>query len=124
MYYDGQIHGSYCGLFDPVKMDVFPAYYAIHSFGELYALGSEVKIGSSEEMPVMAATDGNIGKILVVNTARNQIPLELDMPENWEFNTYRELDSVNGLVVKNEIELSKITVSPMKIAIIECKIRK
>lgn len=124
VYYDGQIHGSYCGLFDPVKMDVFPAYYAIHSFGELYALGSEVKIGSSEEMPVMAATDGNIGKILVVNTARNQIPLELDMPENWEFNTYRELDSVNGLVVKNEIELSKITVSPMKIAIIECKIRK
>lgn len=124
VYYDGQIHGSYCGLFDPVKMSVFPAYYSIHSFGELLALGDEVKSVSDGEIPFLASTDGKIGKILTVNVGSEPIPVDLELPKNWRITAYRELDGTNGLILKNETDLSKIAINPMKIAIIECELLK
>ncbi len=52
-------HGSYQGLFDPAKWDIFPVYYALHPFGALCCLGREVETTVDDELlPLVAATDG------------------------------------------------------------------
>lgn len=69
MYYDGQVDGAYEGLFNPLKNDVFPAYYAFHSFNELYVLGSEAYTETDDDIPVLAAVNGTEGKIIVPNAS-------------------------------------------------------
>jgi len=68
-YYDGQVHGSYQGMFDPVKYVPFKAYYVFPAFNELYKLGNAVEISTSKStVPALAAKgEGGIG-IMISNT--------------------------------------------------------
>ncbi|MGN1120977.1 MAG: hypothetical protein ACI4RV_01340 [Eubacteriales bacterium] len=85
MYYDAQMVSPYCGLFDPVKHDVFNAYYAFYLFGKLYALQKqtvcEVLQGEGTE-PVpevfaLAASDGKTRAALIVNSTGETVRAEL-----------------------------------------------
>lgn len=96
MYYDGQVHGDYQGLFDPMHHTVFPAYYAIHSFGELYALENEVQ-SETQGIPCIAAANGTVGKLLLVNTQKEPIPVTLEL-EGAKITKCRVLEGTNGLV--------------------------
>ena len=87
-------------------------------------MGNEVKSVLDSAIPFVAATDGTIGKILTVNVGSEPIPVDLELPESWRITAYRELDGTNGLILKNETDLSKIAINPMKIAIIECELLK
>ena len=98
MYYDGQVHGAFKGLFDPVKYDAFPAYYALHAFNELYRLGSEAECVADGALSMLAATDGNAGKLLIANTADEDISLSLATADNWKITDYRIIDGKRGLV--------------------------
>lgn len=118
MYYDGQVNGSYQGLFDPIKLTVFPAYYALHSFGELSILGTEVK--SDGSLPVLAAVDGNIGKILTVNIGNGVCYLDIELSDRWQITGYRVLDGTNGLVSKEFNCSEKVIVPGNKIVMLEC----
>lgn len=120
MYYDGQIDGMYQGLFDPVKRTIFPAYYALHSFGELYDLGNQAKIISETELPVLAAVNGNVGKILAVNCGDNAVTLDLELPEGWQVIQYRVLDGINGLTEKAPCLKDTLSVPAQKIVLLEC----
>lgn len=114
-YYDGDIKNTvYCNIFDSVTMDILPAYYSLHSFNELYILGNKVEANS--EIPVLAATDGKVGKLLVSNISGEIMNLELDIFGNWKKNKLRILDGKNGLV---EFECEDVVIPPSKIAIIE-----
>jgi len=68
-YYDGQVHGSYQGMFDPVKLIPFKAYYAFTAFNALYKLGNAVNTEySCEAVPAMAAIGENGIAVLISNT--------------------------------------------------------
>lgn len=78
MYYDGQIDSSYCGIFDPIKKDIFPAYYAFYAFNRLYELGSEVfsKV-EGEGLYICSAANGSESAALLVNRNNGERPAEV-----------------------------------------------
>ncbi len=98
MYYDGQVHGSYQGLFNPVKLDIFPAYFALHSFGELYELGNEVLCEAP--LPIIAAEKDGIGKVLTVNISE-AVYTDISASDGFNITSYRIIDGTNGLVEKD-----------------------
>jgi hypothetical protein len=78
MYYDGQIGSSYCGIFNPIKNDIFPAYYAFYAFNELYKLDGEViNRAEGKGLYMCAATNGSDSAALLVNTLGETMPAEL-----------------------------------------------
>lgn len=119
MYYDGQVLNHYCGLFNSMTFDILPAYFAMHSYNELYVLGNEVAHHSDEDFPILAATDGETGKILLPNTSGEDVELDLALLNGWEITSYRVLDGINGLV-KREME-DKLCVPTDKLVLLECK---
>ena len=96
-YYDGQVNGSYCGMFDPVKLDVFPAYYAFPAFDRLYRLGTQIGLSSSageEEMQALAATDGKgTGAVLLINLQPETVAVGLQISGLDGTRSYRSIDS-------------------------------
>lgn len=77
MYYDGQIASAYCGIFDPVKKDIFPAYYAFVAFNELYKLGDEVLSESDNTaLYVASASAGSDSASIIVNTG-GELPVKI-----------------------------------------------
>ena len=98
MYYDGQVNGSYQGLFNPLKKEIFPAYFALHSFNELYELKNEVYSLSADGLPVLAASDGEIGKILIPNTSFDSVDINLKLSEGWNIERYRVLEGTVGIM--------------------------
>ena len=74
MYYDGWIYSGYCGLFDPLRHGLFPAYYAFLMFGNLYRLKNQVLCSTDgNDIYALAASDGITHGIVVVNhTAQEQ----------------------------------------------------
>lgn len=119
MYYDGQVHGAYQGLFNPLKNDIFPAYYAIHSFNELYMLKNEVCIASDGGLPIIAAGNEEKGKILIPNSGSTAVELNLELKNQWKAVEYRILEGIDGLVQKELME--KLCIPPRKIVMIECR---
>lgn len=117
-YYDGQIHGSYNGLFDPVKLDIFPAYYAFHSYNELYKLKNEAFIHTeNEEIPILAAADGKMGKILISNIINEDMHIRVAVGKGWKAEKFRVLSGTDGLA---EADFTDCFVIPKnKIALIE-----
>ncbi len=83
MYYDGQMHSSYCGLFDSVNHTVFKAYYAFLYFGKLYSLGTEIKPELNdlpEGLFVLAAADGKENAVLLANTTGKEQEITVEGP--------------------------------------------
>ncbi len=80
-FYDARLGlSNYCGLFDPRWRKPFVTYDAFLSFGELYALGTQVAVeGAGEGLFATAATDGKDNAILLANIGEaKEISLALD----------------------------------------------
>lgn len=115
-YYNGEARNViYGGVFDLITRDIFPAYYSLHSFNELYVLGNEAE--TECDIPVLAATDGKIGKLLISNKTEAPLELDIDIPEGWKVKKLRVLDGKNGLIEVKYDE--KLIVPPIKIAVVE-----
>ena len=69
MYYDARIGASlYSGMFDPRWRKPFCTYDVFLSFGQLYALGEQVKVdGAGDGLYATAATNGKGKAILLAN---------------------------------------------------------
>lgn len=119
MYYDGQVHGDYQGLFDPLKHDIFPAYHALSSFNELYRLGNEVSCSNSESRAMLAAADGGKGLLLVPNKSDSPLVTELELSKGWKLKAVRILDGTKGLVRSAFSDSGSVHIPPMKIALLE-----
>lgn len=120
-YYNGEMNLVYGGLFDLVNYDIFPAYYSLHSYNELYRLGNVAQTES--ELPVLAATDGRVGKLLVSNKSETPMDLTLDIEGDWKVKNLRVLDGIQGLV-PNALTTAagvgeQLTIPPLKIAMVE-----
>lgn len=119
-YYDGQVHGNYQGLFNPVKLDVFPAYYALHSYNELYTLKNEVLVNAeNENIVVLAASDGKIGRILFVNIDEDVLKVRIDTANTWRLTKYKILDGANGLAESKLSDSDSFVIPSFKIALVE-----
>jgi len=82
MYYDGQVHSAYCGLFSADRQAVFKAYYAFKAFGALYALGGEVFSSTdSGALHVCAAAGDGRRAALVANASGESRQVRFDVPQ-------------------------------------------
>ena len=64
-FYDGQVNGRYCAIFDPVAIDVFKAYYAFEFFGRLYRAKHQIE--TDEHQSIVAAADEESVYALIAN---------------------------------------------------------
>ena len=118
MYYDGQVNTSYGGIFDPVKQDIFKAYYAFYSFNKLYELEGQVSLELDKEgVYGIAARKGNTIRILLANmTGENHKLNILDKDKIVDSYTITVLDDNHNF---EEIETDKLLA--YSIALIEFK---
>lgn len=70
-FYDGQVNGRYCAIFDPVAIDVFKAYYAFDFFGRLYRAKNQIE--TDEKQPIVAAVDDNGIYTLIANPSEEDV---------------------------------------------------
>lgn len=109
MYYDGQIHGAYQGLFNPINIKPFKAYYVFAAFSELYRLKNAAQISDlPSNISCAAASKGTNFASVITNTG-------LDKKINIEFigtNKTAELYKLNeeyNLELFGNIETGKTT---------------
>jgi hypothetical protein len=70
MYYDGQATSSYCGIYNPVTWDVFPAYYAFEYFNEVYKLKNQTALTCDDsDIFAVSATNGVDGALVFANVS-------------------------------------------------------
>ena len=119
-YYDGQVLNHFCGLFNSMTRDICPGYYGMHAYNELYVLGNVVSHVSDEDFPILAATDGELGKILIPNTTGTDVALDLELLNGWEVTAFRALDGINGLL-NVEFDAGQLVVPKDKLVLVECK---
>ena len=85
-YYDGQVNGSYQGLFDPIKHVPFKAYYVFPAFNALYRLGNAVETEySSNSVPAMAAKGENGVALMISNTRSRASDIEISGLPDGEY---------------------------------------
>lgn len=81
MYYDGQAHSSYCGLFSGDFHTVFKAYYTFRAFGELYLQKNEVFSETNADGVYVCAASGDKKTAMVVNSNGGSIDIKIDAPD-------------------------------------------
>jgi len=69
--YDARMTSSmYAAIFNSLTKKPYPMYFALKSFGELYALGNQVQSSiTGENLYIQAAVDGDKKAVLVANTS-------------------------------------------------------
>lgn len=91
MYYDGQVHGSYEGLFNPMTYEPFKAYYIFKAFSHLYELGAQVHIDNhNNDICCIAAKNEKNTAVMITNRGNNdEILLEFIGIDSDDFKLYR-----------------------------------
>ncbi len=81
MFYDARCGVStYSGLFNPLTLKPFPAYYGFIAFGELYTRGTQVESTCDTENVFAVAATGEEGNCLVIaNITDKDTPLDLSL---------------------------------------------
>ncbi len=70
MYYDGQLHGDYQGLFNPLTHAPFKAYYVLKAFSKLYELGECAEVenkNKDKDIYCLAAKNENSVAVMITN---------------------------------------------------------
>lgn len=122
-YYDGQVHGSYQGLFDPVHYVPFKAYYVFPAYSALYRLGEAVSTEySDDEVPAVAAAGKGGCALLIANTKSETESVEIIGLPDGAYTERRicarkNLDKPKKLICKNGV--LKLSLSAYNVALIE-----
>ena len=96
MYYDGQVHGAYQGMYNPVSFEPFKTYYVFKAFSKLYKLQNQVKVTDiSEGISCVAAANGNEKAVLITNNNIDNKLLQMEIDEGSQFNIYRINEKLN-----------------------------
>lgn len=79
MYYDGQVHGSYQGLYNPISYTPFKTYYTFKAFSALYALKHQISVTDKPEgVACVGAADGKRAALMLTNKgAPREVPIFL-----------------------------------------------
>ena len=70
--------------------------------------------------PLVAACEGNMGKILIANKEKEPMEIDLQLLNGWKINKLRVIDGLNGLVETEFDGGEKVIIPPAKIAMLEC----
>ena len=73
-----------------------------------------------ELLPLVAATDGEIGKILISNKAEEPMELALTLEGGWKIVNTRVLHGTDGLVEEAIPVEGAVVVPASKIVMLEC----
>ena len=69
----------YCPLFNPITHKPIHGYYSLAAFNMLYQLGMQVKTDcDTEDLYVLAATDGKRHAMLISNLTKKKQTLEIE----------------------------------------------
>ena len=101
-YYDGQLQTSYGGMFNPLTLTPFKAFYGFKAFNVLYRLGTQCPIAEDkghghigDGVYALAATDkANKHALLLVNTAGDVI---VSMPQDGRCYEVSLIDETHDL---------------------------
>lgn len=104
-FYDARLGTSrYGGLFNPITLNPFPAYYSFVAFNELYKLGTQVKCDVSEsDLYAIASTDGENKALLIANETDKDVEIQLngmDIKEMYIIDsehTYEKIDNIKEI---------------------------
>ena len=95
MYYDGAVHGSYNGLYDPLKYEPFKTYYAFKAFDTLYRLGNQSRVSDiPENVSCIAASGNDKQAVLITNMGKScKIKINTDIKKRFEvFRINKDMD--------------------------------
>lgn len=111
MYYDGQIHGSYEGLFNPITLKPFKAFYTLKAYSSLYDLEEMVKVtGTDDTLMCIAARDKENVAVMLTNRGAAET-LAIDGVEGecvvYRINEDENLDKPVTVASLAEIEVSQ-----------------
>lgn len=111
MYYDGQINGSYQGLFNPIKYEPFKAYYVFKAFNELYKLKNQAFVaGEPKGISCVAAVGENSKAVLITSKEKNSIEIDTDCSDTFKLfriNEENNLEYCEDYTIGNSIELEQ-----------------
>lgn len=81
MFYDARCGVSaYSGLFNPLTLQPFPAYYGFCAFGELLERGTQTACSCDADGVYAVAATGEKGScLLIANTTAEEMPLSLSL---------------------------------------------
>lgn len=104
-FYDARLGTSrYGGLFNPITLNPFPAYFSFVAFNELYKLGTQVKCDVSEsDLYAIASTDGENKALLIANETDKDVEIQLngmDIKEMYIIDsehTYEKIDNIKEI---------------------------
>lgn len=96
MYYDGQVHGDYQGLFNPVTHGTFKAYFAFKAFNELYKLKNQTEISDEPDgIACVAAADENGEAVMLTSKKKGVTNIKFETSCDKAFRIYRLNNSLD-----------------------------
>ena len=96
MYYDGQVHGDFQGMFNPITHGTFKAYFTFKAFNELYKRRNQVKITDKlDSISCVAATDGNGEAVMLTSKQSGVTKIIFDASSDKTFQIYRLNESLD-----------------------------
>ena len=95
MYYDGQVYGSYQGMYDSNSHLPFKTYYSFKAFNSLYKLGTRAEVSEiPENVASMAATNGEEYAVLITNKG-DEKTVDIQTDVSCKFRLYRINENSN-----------------------------
>lgn len=88
MYYDGQVHGDYQGLYNPITHTPFKTYYAFKAFNELYECETQVECTSDEPPVRCMAACGAHRAVMLTNVSDETCAVTIDMDFEGSLSVY------------------------------------
>lgn len=90
MYYDGQVHGDFQGMFNPITHGTFKAYYAFKAFNELYKLRNQAEITDKlNGISCVAATNGTDKAVMLTSKKKDVTSIKFETSCIKSFQIYR-----------------------------------
>lgn len=118
MYYDGQVHGAYQGLYNPVLLEPFKTFYVFKAYNELYKLANCVSVEEiPEKISVQAAANGEKSAVMLTNTG-TRTALKLDANFSGECYLYRINDKLNLELAAKEYSVEEVDVDRFETVLI------
>lgn len=113
MYYDGQVHGDYQGLFNPINHSTFKAFFAFKAFNELYKLKNQVEITDEPNgIACIAAANENGKAVMLTSKKKDVTNIEFETSCDNTFQIYRltgnlDLEPTETIKSGEDIEISE-----------------
>lgn len=95
MYYDGQVHGSYEGLFNPLSYEPFKAYYSLKAFNLLYCTQNQAEVTDVPTGISCVAATGESTEVVMLVNSTEQTNVNFESDSLSEMYIYRINENMN-----------------------------